>query len=116
MEGDKWAWNVLLSLTLFALPVALISIIGDVIARFYHSTSALPFSTGVFIFGFWLVIGFPLTLLGGIAGKRSAGNFDAPVRTKTFTRQIPPIPLFASFYLLFYYFYFLLLLLLSYFK
>jgi hypothetical protein len=45
---------------------------------------------------FWryrsFIVGFPLTLIGGIAGKRLATPFYAPVRTKNFPREIPPIP------------------------
>lgn len=42
------------------------------------------------------LVGFPLNIIGGIAGKRSAGNFEAPCRTKTFPREIPAIPWYRS--------------------
>lgn len=35
-----------------------------------------------------------MTLIGGIAGKRFAPPFYAPVRTKNFAREIPPIPFY----------------------
>ena len=37
-------------------------------------------------------VGFPLTVLGGIMGKNTAGGFDAPCRTKNIAREIPPTP------------------------
>ena len=40
-------------------------------------------------------VGFPLTILGGIFGKNTAGSFDAPCRTKNIAREIPSIPLWV---------------------
>ena len=40
-------------------------------AIFYRSTAALPFGTIVIIFIIWAVVTFPLTVLGGIAGKNT---------------------------------------------
>ena len=37
------------------------------------------------------VVGFPLTVLGGIVGKNTSGEFDSPCRTKNIAREIPPV-------------------------
>lgn len=39
----------------------------------------------------FVLVGFPLTVLGGIFGKNWAANFDAPCRTKNIAREIPPV-------------------------
>ena len=46
----------------------------------------------------WLLVGVPLCVLGGIAGKNTAGDFNAPVRTKNFPREIPHIPFYRRWY------------------
>ena len=43
-----------------------------------------------------LIVGFPLTVLGGIMGKNMASGFDAPCRTKNIAREIPPAPWYRS--------------------
>jgi len=96
MKGDHWAWNLILAASLLVFPVAFISAGGNLIAYFYHSTSALPFITGLQIFLIWILVAVPLTVFGGITGRRLAGPFDAPVRTKNAVREIPPIPFYRS--------------------
>ena len=44
----------------------------------------------------YFVVGYPLTVIGGIFGKNWAGSFDAPCRTKNISREIPPIPWYRS--------------------
>lgn len=44
----------------------------------------------------WLIVGFPLTVLGGILGRKAAGAFDAPTRTKSIHREIPEVPLYKG--------------------
>lgn len=98
LEGEYWARNIILAGTLFTIPASLVSIIADLIARYYHSTSALPVMTGIKIFLIYVIIGLPLTIVGGIAGRRLAGPFSAPVRTKNAIREIPSVPLFEIFF------------------
>jgi transmembrane 9 superfamily protein 1 len=64
--------------------------------RYTGSTQALPFTTIILIMLIWLCLGFPLTVLGGILGKKNASSFDAPCRTKPVVREIPPIPCYRS--------------------
>jgi transmembrane 9 superfamily protein 1 len=65
-------------------------------SRYTGSTQALPFTTIILIMLIWLCLGFPLTVLGGILGKKNAAPFDAPCRTKPVVREIPPIPCYRG--------------------
>ena len=56
------------------------------------STQALPASTVLLLLGAWILVGFPLTVIGGIVGKNRAGSFQAPCRTRKIARQIPTQP------------------------
>jgi len=38
------------------------------------------------------IVGYPLTVIGGILGKNWANGFDAPCRTKNIAREIPSVP------------------------
>ncbi|MEQ2212408.1 Transmembrane 9 superfamily member 1, partial [Xenoophorus captivus] len=42
---------------------------------------ALPATTVLLLLGAWVLVGFPLTVIGGIVGKNRAGSFQAPCRT-----------------------------------
>lgn len=65
-------------------------------AWYYQSTQALSYTTIILLMLIWLIVGFPLTILGGIFGKNWAGSFNAPCRTKNIPREIPPIPWYRS--------------------
>lgn len=56
------------------------------------STQALPATTVLLLLGAWVLVGFPLTVIGGIMGKNRAGSFQAPCRTRNIPRQIPTQP------------------------
>lgn len=56
------------------------------------STQALPATTVLLLLGAWVLVGFPLTVIGGIVGKNRAGSFHAPCRTRNIARQIPSQP------------------------
>jgi transmembrane 9 superfamily protein 1 len=45
---------------------------------------------------FCFLVGFPLTILGGIFGKNWSSNFDAPCRTKNIAREIPEVAWYRS--------------------
>lgn len=60
------------------------------------STQALPATTILLLLTVWLLVGFPLTVIGGIFGKNNASSFDAPCRTKNIAREIPPQPWYKS--------------------
>ena len=61
--------NVLLTVALFCGPMLVCFSFLNTVAIAYHSTAALPFGTICVIFVIWALITFPLTVLGGIAGK-----------------------------------------------
>ncbi len=61
--------NVLLTVALFCGPMLICFSFLNTVAIAYHSTAALPFGTICVICVIWALITFPLTVLGGIAGK-----------------------------------------------
>nr|CAD47840.1 putative phagocytic receptor 1b [Dictyostelium discoideum] len=91
MGGNKWAWNIVLTATLFVAPLFIVVILSNTVAITWHSTVALPILTMMKSLPFRLFVGFPLTVVGGIAGRRLSENFEAPCRTKNFPREVPPI-------------------------
>ncbi|KAN0036562.1 hypothetical protein ACTFIV_001862 [Dictyostelium citrinum] len=91
MGGNKWAWNIVLTATVFVAPLFVVVILSNTVAITWHSTVALPILTMIEVITIWLFVGFPLTVVGGIAGRRLSENFDAPCRTKNFPREVPPI-------------------------
>ena len=42
------------------------------------------------------LVGYPLTILGGIMGKNLTRPFEAPVRTKQIPREIPQLAFYKS--------------------
>lgn len=94
--GEKWAWNIVLVSTLLTIPVIVVFAYANTVAIVYDVTAAVPFGTILIVIAIILFVGFPLTILGGITGKRVAGPFEAPCRTKNFPREIPAIPWYRS--------------------
>ncbi|XP_002963357.2 transmembrane 9 superfamily member 2 [Selaginella moellendorffii] len=92
MGGEAWVRNLLLTASLFCGPLFLVFCFNNTVAISYRSTAALPFGTIVIIFIIWALVTFPLTVLGGIAGKNNKNEFYAPCRTKKFPREIPALP------------------------
>lgn len=72
----------MLTACLFAVPMFCTWSVINSVAWYQGSTKALPFTTIVLVIMIWLFVGFPLTVLGGILGKKAASPFDAPCRTK----------------------------------
>ncbi|XP_068737553.1 transmembrane 9 superfamily member 1-like isoform X1 [Montipora capricornis] len=94
--GTNWVWNVVLTTSIFSVPFFVIWSVINSIAWYYQSTQALPYTTIILLMLIWLIVGFPLTIIGGIFGKNWAGSFDAPCRTKNIPREIPPMPWYRS--------------------
>lgn len=94
--GHNWVWNVVLTASLFAVPFFFMWSLVNTVAWYHQSTQALPFTTIILLMCIWLVVGFPLTVLGGILGKNVSGGLDAPCRTKNIAREIPPAPWYRS--------------------
>jgi len=92
MKGENWVWNIVLTTTLYAVPFFLVALFVNAVASSYNTTSAIPVTTILIVLAIWALVGFPLTVFGGITGKHVAGPFYAPCRTKNFSRVIPPVP------------------------
>lgn len=92
INGENWVWNIILTACIFAAPFFFIWSTINSVAWYHGSTQALPFTTILLIMLIWIIVGFPLTVLGGIMGKNTSGGFDAPCRTKNISREIPAAP------------------------
>lgn len=82
---NKWfkflVWqvrNLLLTGCLFCGPLFLTFCFLNTVAIAYTATAALPFGTIVVIVLIWTLVTSPLLVLGGIAGKNSKAEFQAP--------------------------------------
>ena len=84
--------NVLLTGCLFCGPLFVMFCFLNTVAIAYGSTNAKPFGTIVIIILIWMLITSPLLVLGGIAGKKSKAEFQAPCRTTKYPREIPVLP------------------------
>ncbi|PPR83048.1 hypothetical protein GOBAR_AA37660 [Gossypium barbadense] len=92
LEGTNWVRNLLLTGSLFCGPLFVTFCFLNTVAIAYKATAALPFGTIVVIFLIWALVTSPLLVLGGIAGKNSKAEFQAPCRTTKYPREIPPLP------------------------
>ncbi|KAG9135744.1 hypothetical protein Leryth_002457 [Lithospermum erythrorhizon] len=96
LEGTNWVRNLLLTGGLFCGPLFLTFCFLNTVAIAYSATAALPFGTIVVIFLIWALVTSPLLVLGGIAGKNSKAEFQAPCRTTKYPREIPPLPWYRA--------------------
>ncbi|KAJ6684128.1 hypothetical protein OIU85_007784 [Salix viminalis] len=92
LEGTNWVRNLLLTGALFCGPLFLTFCFLNTVANAYSATAALPFGTIAVIFLIWALVATPLLVMGGIAGKNSKAEFQAPVRTTIYPREIPRLP------------------------
>lgn len=96
MEGTKWAWTIVLTAVIFALPFFAVACWVNSVAISYGSTMALPFFTILQVMMIHFLVGLPLYLFGGIIGRRFAPAFSAPCGTAKLCRPIPPIPIYRT--------------------
>ena len=90
----RWAWNLVLSATLFPLPFLVMFCFLNTVSIGYNSQAALPFGT-IFVIGLiWALVTLPLTVIGGILGRNTAKArpISLPVRVNKIPREIPPVP------------------------
>uniref|UniRef100_A0AAX7SZ69 Transmembrane 9 superfamily member n=1 Tax=Astatotilapia calliptera TaxID=8154 RepID=A0AAX7SZ69_ASTCA len=92
INGQRWVWNIILTSSLFSAPLFFTWSVVNSVHWWSGSTQALPATTVLLLLGAWLLVGFPLTIIGGIVGKNRAGSFQAPCRTRNIPRQIPTQP------------------------
>lgn len=91
LEGTDWVRSVLLTGGLFCGPLVLTFCFLNTVAIAYRANAALPLGTIVVIFCIWAFLASPLLLFGGITGKNSTYEFQAPCRTNKCPREIPPL-------------------------
>lgn len=96
MGGENWVWNIVLAGTLLLVPIIVVFSFVNTVAIVYKATAAVPAGAIIIVLAIIVFVGFPLTVVGGIAGRRVAGSFEAPCRTKNFPREIPQIPWYRS--------------------
>uniref|UniRef100_A0A1I8HST5 Transmembrane 9 superfamily member n=2 Tax=Macrostomum lignano TaxID=282301 RepID=A0A1I8HST5_9PLAT len=96
LGGERWVRNVLITSALFAVPLFLVWAVVNSVVWAYGTTQALPWSTVLLLLSLWLLVGFPLTIVGGSFGKRVPAGLDAPCRTRNIAREIPPLPCYKS--------------------
>lgn len=92
LQGSNWVANIVLTSGLFTTPFFIIWSVINSVHWANGSTQALPASTVILVGCIWILVGFPLTVIGGILGKNTSVDFDAPCRTKNIAREIPPQP------------------------
>ena len=93
-ESSMWAWNLVLTATLFPGPMLGMFSFLNTVAIAYQSQAALPFGTILVIIVLWALVTLPLTVIGGIFGRNMAKGraFDAPCRTNKIPREVPGVP------------------------
>uniref|UniRef100_A0A7S1G5G4 Transmembrane 9 superfamily member n=1 Tax=Bicosoecida sp. CB-2014 TaxID=1486930 RepID=A0A7S1G5G4_9STRA len=96
LGGKSWVGNIILCSFTFPLPMLLTFAIVNTTAITYESTSALPAGTIIVVLLLFLLVTFPLTVLGGIAGRNTAGDFEAPCRTAKAARVVEPVPFYRG--------------------
>ena len=95
--GDgQWAWNVVQAATLFFVPMSVIGVVLNIVASLYGTTQALSLPTLILLLSIYIFVGFPLTVVGGIAGRNLAREYDAPCRVNHFERLVPPAPIYRQ--------------------
>lgn len=91
LKGTNWVWNVILTASVFPLPLALVFSWVNTIAWFSNSTAALPFTTIMLMCSIIFLVHFPLTIVGGIVGRNITNEFKPPCRTNKVPREVPQL-------------------------
>jgi hypothetical protein len=90
MTGKLWVRCILLTATLFPVPVVTVFMWVNSVALAHGSTSALPVTAVLTVAALYVFICFPLTVFGGILAKNwASADFNAPTRTTKVAREIP---------------------------
>ncbi|CAM9230737.1 unnamed protein product [Phaeothamnion confervicola] len=89
LGGKHWVRNVVTTALVFPGPLFCIFSCVNSIAWYCGSTAALPVFTAAVVFLMWLLIAFPLTVLGAITGRNLTGDMQVPCRTTKVPREVP---------------------------
>lgn len=92
LGGTNWVWNTILCAVLFPGPLFAVFVFVNTVAFSHGSSSALPIGTIFVVIALYVLITFPLTVIGAIIGKNTSTDFEAPCRTTKIPRQVPPVP------------------------
>eukprot|EP00923_Selenidium_pygospionis_P003625 GHVN01005750.1.p1 GENE.GHVN01005750.1~~GHVN01005750.1.p1 ORF type:complete len:601 (-),score=59.76 GHVN01005750.1:139-1920(-) len=101
LGGVKWAWNIIITTVMFMGPAFVVWGMLNLVAIVYSSTAALPFLTAFVIFMCWIFVTVPLTVMGGIFGRRRAERLlktgkAFPYKTTRLAREIPRVRMFQN--------------------
>ncbi|KAL0005090.1 hypothetical protein SO802_012651 [Lithocarpus litseifolius] len=91
LEGTNWVRNLLFTGCLFSGPLLFTFCLLQTVAISYKANAALPFGTILVLVLLLTFVAFPLLVLGGIVGKNSQTEFQAPCHTTKCPRDIPPL-------------------------
>ncbi|KAF8588664.1 endosomal P24A protein [Ramaria rubella] len=83
--------NIFFTATLVPTFIFIVMFLLDLFLISADSSGAVPFGTMLFVVMLWFLINAPLTVLGGLIGKKH-GGVSHPVRVNQIPRQIPPGP------------------------
>lgn len=89
MGGKNWVWNTMTVSMVFPAPLFLVFCVVNSIAWYYSSTAGLPFLTVTAISLMWLIVSFPMTIIGSIIGRNVSADLRTPCRTTKVPREIP---------------------------
>lgn len=89
LQGANWVWNTVLTAIIFPGPLSMIFMWVNTVAWSRGSTAALPWHTVMIIAALYILVSFPLTVIGAIAGRNLASDFDVPCRTNKVPREVP---------------------------
>jgi hypothetical protein len=88
LKGRSWVWNVVLTASVFPIPLGLVFSWVNTVAWNKNSTAALPFTTIILMFAIFLFVHFPLTVVGAIVGRNITSEFKPPCRTNKVPREV----------------------------
>lgn len=96
LGGEVWVWNIIMTGSLFAGPLFVVALFCNTVALSNESSQALPFVTIVKVFLLWALVSLPLTIVGGIVGRRMTDKWEPPCRQTKIPREIPSIPFYRQ--------------------
>ncbi|KAF8322305.1 endosomal P24A protein [Clavulina sp. PMI_390] len=91
LGGQDWQRSVFFTATVLPTFIFIFMFLINLFLIGSESAGAVPFGTILVILLLWVLISVPLTIIGGIMGKRH-GTISHPVRVNQIPRQIPPGP------------------------
>ncbi|KAF4027826.1 Endomembrane protein 70 [Phytophthora infestans] len=96
LGGQRWVWNILMCVLVIPGPLVAIFSFLNSVAIWNDSSAALPFGTIMIVLALFITVALPLTIIGGVAGRNSTGDFKSPCRTNKIPREIPSVPGYRS--------------------